>query len=615
MSDVKGFKFENEVHQYDYDYLTHKPVPDKTLKIEGQSADAKAVGDLIKVSATQPTTAATKVWVESQTTDVEIPTYAEHEALASEVSTLKEDLTNTVGNKLLRLQDVLVKSNIYIRPSDGANVSSQNYNTSDFIAVKAGNHVKCALAGTGTVAVLAFYSRASIDSYTSTNIVGVGASENYEFTFIPDADGFIRICNNKTNKNGYVYVQEDVPDGIRLQIAELSQNVETLDTTAKKNAETVDGELLGLSDVFEVGSISATTSGWTYSTATKRIRTKENVTISLEAGDTLYFKDYSNIRYYVGYRTNNGSYGTGSTWLQKDFIAKRRGEYVLTASYYPETTLTFETANALAKMFGVKRCFNAQNSMLLNNANVIGVNHRGFNEVAPENTMPAFILSKEKGFSFVETDISFTSDNVPVLLHDETIDRTSNGSGSISEMTYAQVSEYDFGSWKDEKYTGTKIPTLEEFLLFCKQTGMRAFLELKTNGSSQTNVEYCALLVKKYGLLDKMVWISFSATLLEYIKESIPTATLGLCASTITDSLISSATSLINGENRVFIGSSPTEYTSDNVEKMITAGIDANAYTLDNLSNIIDLDPYVSYITTNSINIEYALLALSGHKV
>lgn len=92
MSDVKGFKFENEVHQYDYDYLTHKPVPDKTLKIEGQSADAKAVGDLIKVSATQPTTAATKVWVESQTTDVEIPTYAEHEALASEVSTLKEDL-------------------------------------------------------------------------------------------------------------------------------------------------------------------------------------------------------------------------------------------------------------------------------------------------------------------------------------------------------------------------------------------------------------------------------------------------------------------------------------------------------------------------------------------
>lgn len=98
MSDVKGFKFENEVHQYDYDYLTHKPVPDKTLKIEGQSADAKAVGDLIKVSATQPTTASTKVWVESQTTDVEIPTYAEHEALASEVSTLKEDLSERLAS-------------------------------------------------------------------------------------------------------------------------------------------------------------------------------------------------------------------------------------------------------------------------------------------------------------------------------------------------------------------------------------------------------------------------------------------------------------------------------------------------------------------------------------
>ena len=70
------------------------------------------------------------------------------------------------------------------------------------------------------------------------------------------------------------------------------------------------------------------------------------------------------------------------------------------------------------------------------NKTMISVNHRGYSTVAPENTLPAYKLSKKMGFDYVETDVCFTSDNIPVLLHDGTIDRTSNGSGDIDNMTF-----------------------------------------------------------------------------------------------------------------------------------------------------------------------------------
>lgn len=69
-------------------------------------------------------------------------------------------------------------------------------------------------------------------------------------------------------------------------------------------------------------------------------------------------------------------------------------------------------------------------------SNVKAINHRGYSAIAPENTIPAYIMSKKMGFTYVECDVSFTSDGVAVLLHDNTIDRTSDGSGAISGLTY-----------------------------------------------------------------------------------------------------------------------------------------------------------------------------------
>jgi len=90
--------------------------------------------------------------------------------------------------------------------------------------------------------------------------------------------------------------------------------------------------------------------------------------------------------------------------------------------------------------------------------------HRGENEVHPENTLPAIIEALRLGSQQVEFDLRMTSDGHLVLMHDATVDRTTNGTGDVSNMTFAQVRQLDAGAWKHPRFAGTKVPTFEEVL-------------------------------------------------------------------------------------------------------------------------------------------------------
>ena len=90
--------------------------------------------------------------------------------------------------------------------------------------------------------------------------------------------------------------------------------------------------------------------------------------------------------------------------------------------------------------------------------------HRGDNHAAPENTLPAFRLAVEKGAHQIELDVRRSKDGRLVIMHDGTVDRTTDGSGAVAEHTFEELRKLDAGSWKDPKWAGVRIPTLREVL-------------------------------------------------------------------------------------------------------------------------------------------------------
>jgi glycerophosphoryl diester phosphodiesterase len=193
--------------------------------------------------------------------------------------------------------------------------------------------------------------------------------------------------------------------------------------------------------------------------------------------------------------------------------------------------------------------------------NIKAINHRGYSAGAPENTLPAYVLSKKNGFTYVECDVAFTSDNVAVLLHDNTIDRTSNGSGNISSMTYTKASTYDYGSWFNEAnpdikadYSGVKIPTFTQFIILCKHLGLHPYIELKSSGNySQSQITQIVDEVKLCGMNGKVTYISFNNTFLQYVKTADPSARLGYLTSTVNDTAITNCENLKTETNEVFM--------------------------------------------------------------
>jgi len=247
---------------------------------------------------------------------------------------------------------------------------------------------------------------------------------------------------------------------------------------------------------------------------------------------------------------------------------------------------------------------------------VKGVAHRGYSaypDGAPENTIPAFKRAKEAGFGYVETDVQFSSDDVPVCIHDATVDRTSNGTGSVSGKTLTELKALDFGSWGDwsgSEYAGTKIPTFEEFLAFCRAAMLHPYIELK-NGygdTAETRIQGLVDMVVAAGLKGKVTWISFNSTYLGYIKEYDPAARLGFLSniiysnntSAIADA-INTTTALRTGSNEVFLDMQNAPSYIATACKAVTIPLPLERWTEDTASNIRTMDKYITGVTSNKL--------------
>lgn len=235
--------------------------------------------------------------------------------------------------------------------------------------------------------------------------------------------------------------------------------------------------------------------------------------------------------------------------------------------------------------------------------NVKAIAHRGYSATAPENTIPAYVLAKKNGFNYAECDISFTSDGVAVLLHDSTIDRTSNGSGSISGMTYAQAAQYDFGNWKSADYAGTKIATFSEFIMVCKALCLHPYIELKNNGAyTQEQITGIVSAVKAHGMRGKVTYISYSMTFLGYVKDADPEARLGYLRDTnITESTIQTALTLRTEKNEVFMDVSNTFLTDEIVRLCMENDLPLEIWTVNDAGKIESMNPYITGVTSDRL--------------
>ena len=171
--------------------------------------------------------------------------------------------------------------------------------------------------------------------------------------------------------------------------------------------------------------------------------------------------------------------------------------------------------------------------------------HRGLSRVAPENTIASFEMAARAGFQGLETDAQLTSDGHWVVIHDSRVDRTTNGTGSVMNMTLSQLRELDAGSWFDPYYSAEKIPTLDEYLRVCRVYGCTPHVELKDIERSYTDAEISSLASICKAAFPELNFVlyCFSNTLisrlrrlhrdikLSYLTESFTTAAVDLCAS------------------------------------------------------------------------------------
>lgn len=107
------------------------------------------------------------------------------------------------------------------------------------------------------------------------------------------------------------------------------------------------------------------------------------------------------------------------------------------------------------------------------------IGHRGAARLAPENTLGGFRRAAALGVGWVEFDVQLTADNVPVLMHDATLERTTNGRGRVREMDYETLAELDAGRWFAAEFAGERIPRLDQTLDLLVRLGLSANVELK----------------------------------------------------------------------------------------------------------------------------------------
>ncbi|MGB4776998.1 glycerophosphodiester phosphodiesterase [Microbacterium sp.] len=203
--------------------------------------------------------------------------------------------------------------------------------------------------------------------------------------------------------------------------------------------------------------------------------------------------------------------------------------------------------------------------------------HRGGSSMAPENTLPAVRAALVSGFGYVEVDLSLTADGVAVLMHDRTVNRTTDGEGSLASLTLAAVRTLDAGGWYSAAFAGTPVPTASEFLDVLAQLDGRAILDLKGVWTPEAADDLVGELAAR-GLERRVAVASFDARALAYVQARSDVIPRLLILKTLPTDIVPAA--LAVGARGVVVGRGALQARPEVVDELHEAGLRVVAYTL-----------------------------------
>lgn len=210
--------------------------------------------------------------------------------------------------------------------------------------------------------------------------------------------------------------------------------------------------------------------------------------------------------------------------------------------------------------------------------------HRGYSGKYPENTMLAFQKAAEVGCDGIELDVQLTKDGVPVIIHDEAIDRTTDGAGFVRDYTCAELSKFNAGSVCGGAYGFQPIPSFEEYCKWVSQAGLVTNVELKSGVYYYAELEEKVMeLVRRYGLTDKVLYSSFNHSSLVQIKKLDSTR---YCGALVPHEGLGNAGYYCKKNGFEAYHPGVKGLTEDTVKDCRENGIDVNVWTVNSMGDL-----------------------------
>ncbi|MDC0057774.1 glycerophosphodiester phosphodiesterase family protein [Pelagibacteraceae bacterium] len=214
------------------------------------------------------------------------------------------------------------------------------------------------------------------------------------------------------------------------------------------------------------------------------------------------------------------------------------------------------------------------------------IGHRGVKNLKPENTLESIIAAYDLGLECVEIDVKVSKDNIPLLLHDDTLDRTTNGSGLVCEFTFDQINQLDAGYYFYNSKTDIKVPSLSSVLDLIKKKQKYLNIELKPNKNyEEINVKNILQEINTISY-DSIYFSSFDLASCIILKESAPYIQCGFLNDDFTKFNIDETIDICKKYNFFSCGINLNFFSNSIVNQFVENEIQVTVYADNNISEV-----------------------------